>query len=136
VFGNAQVFGDAEVFGDAQVFGDAEVYGNARVFGNAWVFGDAEVYGNARVYGDARVSGDARVFGNAEVFGDENCKKSPIVITGPFYTVIVGDKYVSIGCKQYTAKKWRAFTREQIENMGGNWNDFEKLIKVLGALGL
>ena len=111
--------------GNAWVSGDALVYGNARVSGDALVYGNARVYGNAWVSGDALVSGDAQ------------CEKTPITITGLKYLIVIDDKMVRAGCKQYTAKQWREFTPNQVDAMDSAATEFYPvLIGLLDTFGL
>jgi len=131
VFGNAQVSGNAQVFGNVQVFDDAWVSGTAEVSGKAWVFGNAWVFGTAEVSGNAQVFDDAWVSGNADVFGKAWVSKTPIVISGFQYLVVITDSLITVGCKQGTFDYWKQSGVDIIVNEGFSEKKAKSFLKAL-----
>ena len=111
--------------------GEGWVADTAKVSETAYVGPYAEVSGDAWVFGNAKVFGDARVFGDAKVSGDVKVTRTPAVISGFQYVVVITDSHISVGCQQGTFDYWEQSGVDIIVNEGFSEGEAKSFLKTL-----
>lgn len=57
-------------------------------------------------------------------FRGETLTKAPIQLNNLYWTVLITDKYLKIGCERHTFDKWKSFTDAEISDMDFKALDF------------
>ena len=59
----------------------------------------------------------------------EKITKDPLLITGLYYSCLITDGYMRLGCKRYTHAEWSEFNDSEIEEMDSHatkfWNQWK-----------
>lgn len=102
---------------EGELGGWVESLDNLSQYGNSWVYDNAMVYDNARVYGKSNILGKSVISGHSVVFGETVVSKSPLVISGSLYDVLIADNVVIIGCQCKTVAEWGSLDFGDIVNL-------------------
>lgn len=102
-------------------------------------------YGRLIYEGDLKIDHNVKIDANFICRGNLVCRKEYFTIFGVktnrylhitianYYTIIITDEIIKIGCKQYTRKQWTNFTDSEIDAMDSGksiefWNKYKRLI--------
>lgn len=65
----------------------------------------------------------------------EEVTKEPLMIKGPYYWVLITERYMRIGCKRYTHQEWSEFKDPTIAAMDSEalefWNEWKEPLMMM-----
>lgn len=120
VSGNAIVKGSSSITNNAKIQDYAVVADNSRIFENAIIRGDTEIIGHCSIGGGSIISTGIIPDNTKLLVGDEEISIVPVIINDfhDKWSIVFGDKYLTIGCVQKPIPYWESLNTEQGAELG------------------